>query len=59
MREQVHRQAAATGAAGAANAVRVRVGVGRQFVADHGRKVGNVQAARGDVGGDQHAQLPL
>ena len=42
------------GAAGAARAVLQRLGVARQLDMDDQREVGQVDAARGDVGRDQH-----
>jgi hypothetical protein len=46
-------------AAGAADAVRVHLGVGRDVDVDHRLQLRDVQPARGDVGGHQHLQLRL
>ena len=51
--------AGATGAAGAAGAVDVDLGRLREGVVEHVRDVADVDAAGGDVGGDQEAQLVL
>ena len=51
------RLAAPPGAAGAADAVHVGLGVGRDVVVDHVRDPLHVEAARGDVGGDQDVEL--
>src|SRR5690606_18660295 len=51
---QRDRRAGGAGAAGAANAVHVVLGNVGQFEIDHLRQLVDVQAARGDVGGDQH-----
>ncbi len=55
MREQVQGHAAASRATGTTDTVHVGIGLQRQLVADHGREILDVQSARGDVGGDQHA----
>ena len=52
-----HRQAVAAGAAGAADAVHVVLGLHRQAVVDDVADRRHVDAARGDVGRDQDAQL--
>ena len=49
--------AGAAGAAGAADAVDVELGHVRQIEVDDVREAVDVDAARGDVGRDQHAQL--
>ena len=54
-RDQRGGVAVLAGAAGAADAVDVVFGGVRQFVVDDVRQVVDVEAARGDVGGDQHA----
>ena len=51
--------AAAAGAAGAADAVHVGLGVGRDVVVDHVADPLDVEAARGDVGGDEDVELAL
>src|SRR5471030_2698108 len=51
--------AGGAGAAGAADAVHIVLGVVRQVVVDDAGQVGDVEAARGDVGGDQHVDLAL
>ena len=56
-RHEADRLAAATGPAGAANAVDVVVGRARQVEVDDHRQGLDVQAARGDVGGHQHLHL--
>ena len=48
---------AAPGAAGAADAVRVDVGLLRRIEVDHVRDVVDVEPARGDVGGDERLHL--
>ena len=53
------RGAAAAGAAGAADAVDVRLGGGRHVVVDDVREVLDVEAARGDVGGDEQVGLAV
>ena len=45
------------GAAGAADAVDVILGVARGFVVEHVADVRNVEPARGDIGGDQQFQF--
>ena len=52
-----HRRSLAAGAAGAAAAVDERVGVQRQIGVHDQIDVGQVQAARGHVGGDQHVRV--
>ena len=56
-RHQRERRAVLAGAAGAADAVDVIVGVARRLVIEHMADVGNVEPARGDVGGDQELQI--
>ena len=56
-RDERDRLARGAGAAGAADAVDVVLGHVRQLVIDDERQVVDVEAARGDVGGDQHLQL--
>jgi hypothetical protein len=51
-RGRQHRDALLAGAAGAAGAVLQRLGVARQLDMDDERQVGQVDAARGDVGRD-------
>jgi hypothetical protein len=51
------RVAAATGAAGAADPVDVRLGVGRDVVVDDVADPLDVQAAGRDVGGDEDVEL--
>jgi hypothetical protein len=51
---QAERPALLVGAAGAADAVDVDFRVGRHVDVDHRFELGNVQPARGDVGGDEH-----
>ena len=53
------RGAGAAGAAGAADAVDVVVGMVRHVEIEDVADVGNVEAARGDVGGDQQRDLAL
>src|SRR5262249_35162274 len=53
-----HRDAGRTGPAGTADAVHVGVGVFGTVVVDDMRHAGDVQAAGGDVGGDQYVDLP-
>src|SRR5215212_10385942 len=45
------------GTRGAADAMDVALGVGRQLVVDDVRDARDVDAARGEIGGDQHAGL--
>ena len=47
------------GARGAADAMHVVFGIVRQVEIEHVAHVGNVQAARGDVGGDQHGDVAV
>jgi hypothetical protein len=54
---QRHRQAGAAGAAGAADAVHVVLLLHRQAIVDDVADARHVDAARGHVGGHQHAQL--
>ena len=56
-RDQRDRQARRAGAAGAADAVHVVLGVERHVEVEHRRQVDDVEAARGDVGGDEHVDL--
>jgi hypothetical protein len=56
-RDQRHRQARGAGAAGAADAVHVVLGVERHVEVEDRRQVGDVQAARGHVGGHQQVHL--
>ena len=58
-RDEQDRLAAAAGAAGAADAVHVAFGVVRHVVVDHVADALHVQAARGDVGGDQDVDLAV
>ena len=51
---QVQRQAVGARAAGAADAVQVALGVGRDVHVDHAFQFGDVQAARRHIGGHQH-----
>jgi hypothetical protein len=51
--------AVGAGARGAADAMHVVFGIVRQVEIEHVADIGNVQAARGDVGGDQHRDSPL
>src|SRR5882672_8616950 len=51
------RDARGAGARGAADAMDIALGVGRQLVVDDVGDAGDVDAARGEVGGDQHAGL--
>ena len=51
--------AVGAGARGAADAVHVVGRILRQVEIEHVADIGNVQAARGDVGGDQHRELAL
>ena len=46
-------------AAGAADAVDIVLGVDRHVEVDDVGHVGDVEAARGDVGRDQHLDVPL
>lgn len=46
-----------TGARGSPNAVNVALGDVRQFIVDHMRHTIHVDAARRDVGGNQHSDL--
>ena len=45
------------GAAGTADTVHIVFGLGGHFVVDHEWQLGDVQPARGYVGGHQHAQF--
>ena len=56
-RDQRDRQARGAGAAGAADAVDVVLGVERHVEVEDRRQVDDVEAARGDVGRDQHVDL--
>ena len=51
------RDARGAGARGAADAMDIALGVGRQLVVDDMGHAHHVDAARGEVGGDQHAGL--
>src|SRR5712664_3866237 len=51
------RDARGAGARGAADAMDVALGVGRQLVVDDVRHAHHVDAARGEIGGDQYAGL--
>ena len=55
--DQRDRRALASGAAGAADAVQVGLGRVRHVVVDDVRQVLDVEAARGDVGGDEQIRL--
>ena len=57
-RDEQDRLAAATGAAGAADAVNVALGVVGDVVVEDVADSLDVQAARGDVGGDEDVELP-
>ena len=57
-RHQRHRPARTPGAAGPANPVDVVFRHERQVVIDHERQVGDVEAARRDVGGDKDVDAP-
>ena len=57
-RDKTDGRAAFARAARAADAVRVVDGGTGQVVVDDGRQAGDVDAARGHVGGDQHLQAP-
>src|SRR5437762_3477012 len=52
------RDARSAGARGAADAMDVALGVGRQLVVDDVGHAHDVDAARGEIGGDQHAGAP-
>ena len=56
---QRDRPAVAPGAGGAAAAVQVVLAVGRRLVVDDRADVVDVDAAGGDVGGDEHAELAV
>ena len=56
-RHEQDRFAAAPGAAGAADAVHVGFGVVRNVVVDHVADAIDVEAARGDVGGDEDVEV--
>src|SRR5690606_23885283 len=56
-RQEGHRDAGGAGAAGAADPVHVRLGLFGGVVVDDVRDVGDVDAAGGDVGGDEHVDL--
>ena len=43
-----------TGPAGSPDAVHVRLAVVRRIEVDHVRDSGHIDAARGDIGGDEH-----
>ena len=58
-RHEAHRQAAGAGAAGAADAVHIVDGRARQVVVHHHRELRDVDAARRQVGGDQHVPLSV
>jgi nicotinate-nucleotide adenylyltransferase len=58
-RDEQDRLAAAAGAAGAADAVDVGFGVGRDVVIQHVADAFDVEAARGDVGGDEDVELAV
>ena len=53
-RTQAQRQTFFTGAAGASDAVDVHFGITGHLVVDHRLQILDIQAACGDVGGDQH-----
>ena len=55
--DEADRQAAFTGAAGAADAVHVGLWGAREVKVDDHRQLIDVQAARGQIGGDQHLQV--
>ena len=57
--DEADRIAGATGAAGAADAVHVRLGVDRQIVVDDVADALDVEAASGDVGGDEDVELAV
>ena len=57
--DEADRQPARAGAAGAADAVHVVDRRARQVVVHHHRQLRDVDAARGQVGGDQHLQRAL
>ncbi|MCY1211583.1 hypothetical protein D9M72_232970 [compost metagenome] len=52
--DQAERPALLVGAAGAADAVHVHLGIGRDLDIDHGFQLRDIQPARGHVGGNQH-----
>ena len=58
-RHEQDRLAGAAGAAGAADAVHVALGVVRDVVVQHVADAVHVEAARGDVGGDQHVDAAV
>ena len=58
-RDERDRRAGAPRAPGAPGAVHVVLGGLREVVVDDVREVRDVDAARGDVGGDEEAELPL
>ena len=55
--DEADRVAGASGAPGAADAVHVRLGVGRDVEVDHVRDALDVEAARGDIRGDEDVEL--
>ncbi len=57
--DQRHRLARRAGAAGTADAMHVVLGNVGQIVVHHMRQFVDVDAACGDVGGDQHVDLQL
>ena len=57
--DQRERSAGAAGAAGAADAVDIVLGMDRHVEIEDMADVGNVEAARGDVGGDQELELAV
>ena len=57
--QQAERQALLAGATGAPDAVHIDLGIARQLEVHHGRQIIDIQAARGDIGGDQHAATEL
>ncbi|MNZ67232.1 hypothetical protein D3C78_854700 [compost metagenome] len=59
MADQRHRQAFVTGTAGTANTVYVLVAAARHIEVDHQIQAVDVQAARGDVGGNQNLGAAL
>src|SRR5690606_13134962 len=54
-----HRRAGGTVAPGAADAVNIAFGLVGQVIVDHVADAGNVDASRGDVGGDEDAHVAL